>query len=208
MAALRRGKHNLGAGFLERVIGGGELFQPEARLTAGVAELVVRGQNHQDLHNLVLFCGALPLVGYAGVQLKLRCYGSSADAVVASLATAARGISHSVKGPIQPGIDAVTLGEPLRIVVGKPGRPILVLPNRRLEREINSRWSARPASTACRPADCRRFGRSQLHTDRGRRRSMVDTRRDRKPAGCYCIPFRALRRIWPSILPWRCARPS
>jgi hypothetical protein len=67
LAALWRGEHDLGAGFLERVVGGGELLEPEARLTAGVAELVVRGQNHQDLHNLVLSRRALPLVVYVGV---------------------------------------------------------------------------------------------------------------------------------------------
>ena len=54
LAALGRGKHDLGAGFLERVVGGGELLEPEARLAARVAELVVRGQNHQDLHKLLL----------------------------------------------------------------------------------------------------------------------------------------------------------
>src|SRR6516225_6836045 len=57
LAALRRGQHDLGAGFLERVVGGGELLEPEAGLTAGVAELVVRGQNHQDLHKLLLSRG-------------------------------------------------------------------------------------------------------------------------------------------------------
>ena len=41
LAALRRGKHDISAGFLERVVGGRELFEPEAGLTAGVAELVV-----------------------------------------------------------------------------------------------------------------------------------------------------------------------
>ena len=63
LAALRRGKHYLGAGVLERVVGGGELLQPEARLTAGVAELVVRGQNHQDLHNRPFAWRAQPVEG-------------------------------------------------------------------------------------------------------------------------------------------------
>jgi hypothetical protein len=58
LAALWRGNHDLGASILERVVGGGELLEPEARLTARVAELVVRGQNHQDLHKLLLSRGA------------------------------------------------------------------------------------------------------------------------------------------------------
>ena len=70
-------------------------------------------------------------------MIKPWCYRASADAAVASLATAARP-SASVKGPIQPGIDAVTLGEPPRIVIGKPGSPAVVLPNERLEREVNA----------------------------------------------------------------------
>ena len=58
LVALRRGEHNLGAGFFESVVRGGELFEPEARLAAGVAELVVRGQNHQDFHELLLYRGS------------------------------------------------------------------------------------------------------------------------------------------------------
>jgi hypothetical protein len=37
---------------------GGELLEPEARLPARVAELIVRGQNHQDLHEPLLSSGA------------------------------------------------------------------------------------------------------------------------------------------------------
>src|SRR5215471_13384668 len=54
LAALWRGNHDLGAGVLERVVGGSELLEPKARLTARVAELVVRGQNHHDLHKILL----------------------------------------------------------------------------------------------------------------------------------------------------------
>jgi hypothetical protein len=32
----------------------------------------------------------------------------------------------------------MTVGEPLRIVIGKPGHPTFVLPNQRLEREVNA----------------------------------------------------------------------
>jgi len=57
LATLRRGNHDLGAGVLECVVGCGELLQPEACLTAGVAELVVRCEDHQDLHQIVLSRG-------------------------------------------------------------------------------------------------------------------------------------------------------
>src|SRR5689334_7501340 len=45
LAALGRRERYLGAGFLEDVKGCGKLFEPEAGLLAGVAELVMRSQN-------------------------------------------------------------------------------------------------------------------------------------------------------------------
>src|SRR5262249_7340623 len=53
-SALGRCEGDLGASILEHVVRRGQLLQPEARLTAGVAELVVGGQNHQDFHNALL----------------------------------------------------------------------------------------------------------------------------------------------------------
>src|SRR5262245_37043797 len=50
LATLRRGEHDLDASRRERVVRRGELLEPEARLAAGVAEPVVRGEDHQDLH--------------------------------------------------------------------------------------------------------------------------------------------------------------
>src|SRR5262249_35528536 len=41
---------DVGAGILEHVVRCGQLLQPEAGLAAGVAQLVVGGQNHQDFH--------------------------------------------------------------------------------------------------------------------------------------------------------------
>src|SRR6185369_1291594 len=54
LAALRRGENDLGAGILEHVVGRGELLEPEAGLAAGVAERVVRGEDHQDFHAYLL----------------------------------------------------------------------------------------------------------------------------------------------------------
>src|SRR6516164_6712742 len=53
-STLGRCEGDLGAGIFEHVVRRGHLLQPEASLTAGVAELVVRGQNHQDFHNALL----------------------------------------------------------------------------------------------------------------------------------------------------------
>src|SRR6516225_7174306 len=53
-SALGRCKGDLGTDILEHVVRRGHLLQPEASLTAGVAELVVGGQNHQDFHNALL----------------------------------------------------------------------------------------------------------------------------------------------------------
>jgi hypothetical protein len=41
LATLGRGQHDLGTGILEDVVRRGQLFEPEAGLAAGVAELVV-----------------------------------------------------------------------------------------------------------------------------------------------------------------------
>ncbi|MNN68418.1 hypothetical protein D3C81_1841260 [compost metagenome] len=45
-----RNQGDVGAGVLEGVVGRGEFFQPEAGFLAGVAELIVGSQNHQDFH--------------------------------------------------------------------------------------------------------------------------------------------------------------
>src|SRR6516162_172101 len=46
---LRRRQHDLHPSVLEREVWRGTLLEPNACLTAGFAELVGRGQNHQDL---------------------------------------------------------------------------------------------------------------------------------------------------------------
>ena len=53
-SALGRCKGDLGAGVLEHVIRRGHFLQPEAGLAARVAELVMRGKNHQDPHSVFL----------------------------------------------------------------------------------------------------------------------------------------------------------
>jgi hypothetical protein len=50
LATLRRCQRDLHAGILEHIVGGGELFEPEAGRLACIPKLVVRSQNHQDLH--------------------------------------------------------------------------------------------------------------------------------------------------------------
>ena len=47
LATTGRGKHDLRPGILEHIIGGGEFLQPETGLLTGVAQLVVRRENHQ-----------------------------------------------------------------------------------------------------------------------------------------------------------------
>ena len=55
--ALGRCEGDLSAGIFEDIIRRRQFLQPEAGLAAGVAELVVRGQNHQDLHSILLLLG-------------------------------------------------------------------------------------------------------------------------------------------------------
>ena len=52
LSAQRRGQGELGTRVLEHVVRRRELFEPEARLVAGVAELVVGGEDHQDVHGI------------------------------------------------------------------------------------------------------------------------------------------------------------
>ena len=52
--ALGRGQSDLRARVLKFIVGRGQLLQPEPGLAAGVAELVVGGQNHQDFHGRLL----------------------------------------------------------------------------------------------------------------------------------------------------------
>ena len=58
LTALGRGKRDLGSGVEKDVIGRSELFQPEACLSACVAEPVVRGEDDEDFHGFLLFRGA------------------------------------------------------------------------------------------------------------------------------------------------------
>jgi hypothetical protein len=50
-SALRGCERDINAGILEDVIGSCKLFEPEARLSSGIAQLVVRWDNHQHLHD-------------------------------------------------------------------------------------------------------------------------------------------------------------
>ncbi|MNL52001.1 hypothetical protein D3C87_1751410 [compost metagenome] len=50
LPALGRGQHDVGAGVLKRVVRRGQLFEPEASFAAGIAKLIVRGQNDEDFH--------------------------------------------------------------------------------------------------------------------------------------------------------------
>jgi hypothetical protein len=49
--AFGRCEGDLGPGILENIVGRSEFLQPKAGFAARVAELVVRGKNHQDFHN-------------------------------------------------------------------------------------------------------------------------------------------------------------
>ena len=53
-AAFRRCERDLNAGVLENVVGSRELFEPEAGLSSGVAQLVVGCDNHQYFHDCLL----------------------------------------------------------------------------------------------------------------------------------------------------------
>ena len=64
LTAFRRGEHDLGAGVLKHEIRRRQFLEPEAGLSAGVAELVVRGENHQDLHDEVLSVASCVAVAY------------------------------------------------------------------------------------------------------------------------------------------------
>src|SRR5262249_32240702 len=54
---LRGGECNLSPRVFENVVGSGELLEPEAGLAPRLSELVVRSQNHQHFHGLLLLLG-------------------------------------------------------------------------------------------------------------------------------------------------------
>src|SRR5215472_13042888 len=72
-AALGRCEGNLRARILEDVVRRGELLQPEAGLAPGIAELVVGGQNHQDLHHALLCWGVCCLGTSTSRLTRQRC---------------------------------------------------------------------------------------------------------------------------------------
>src|ERR1700722_770626 len=53
-AALWRCERDLDAGVLENVVRGCELFEPEARLSSSVTQLVVGCDDHQHFHDFLL----------------------------------------------------------------------------------------------------------------------------------------------------------
>jgi hypothetical protein len=52
--AFRRRERNLSPSILENKVGSSELFESEARLSTGVAQLVVGCDDHQHLHDCLL----------------------------------------------------------------------------------------------------------------------------------------------------------
>src|SRR6185436_3522382 len=74
--ALWRSKSDLRARVLELIVGRGQLLQPEAGLAAGVAKLVVGGQNHQDFHGRFLcsMFGTMSLRAEWKTQMRRCCY--------------------------------------------------------------------------------------------------------------------------------------
>ena len=75
LAACGTGQRDLVSGVLENVIGSSELFEPEARLVACVAKLVVARQDHQDFHEFRPFgrkLGAARISGASPSKLPSR----------------------------------------------------------------------------------------------------------------------------------------
>src|SRR5262245_43057617 len=70
--ALGRGQSDLRARVLKFIVGRGQLLQPEPGLTAGVAELVVGGQNHQDFHGRLL-CSTFGTASLSPRTRRLEC---------------------------------------------------------------------------------------------------------------------------------------
>ena len=56
LPALGRSQRDLRPGILEHIIRRGKFLEPEAGLLAGVAQLVVRCQNHKNVHWNAFFC--------------------------------------------------------------------------------------------------------------------------------------------------------
>jgi len=52
LAALGRREDDVGSCVLERVIRGGEFFEPKPGFFAGIAQLIVRGEDHENFHLL------------------------------------------------------------------------------------------------------------------------------------------------------------
>src|SRR5262249_30209352 len=50
LAALRRGERDVGPGVTEYEIGRSEFLEPKPRLPAGVSQLIMRRENHENLH--------------------------------------------------------------------------------------------------------------------------------------------------------------
>ena len=94
------------------------------------------------------------------------------------------------------------MGKPLRIVVGKAGRPISVLPNQRLKREIHadSLRSLYQQRGCPRTAKDQNFGRSELHTGHGRRGSVINTRMIEIPRVVSAAASRSIVSFGPNLL--------
>jgi len=95
------------------------------------------------------------------------------------------------------------MGKPLRIVVGKAGRSISVLPNQRLKREIHadSLRSLHQQRGCPRIAKDQNFGRSELHTGHGRRGSVINTRMIEIPRVVSAAASRSIVSFGPNLLP-------
>ena len=63
LPALGRGERDIGPRVLEHVIGCRKLLEPETGLVAGIAEIVMRCQDHEDFHTDFSFSGGVSATG-------------------------------------------------------------------------------------------------------------------------------------------------
>src|SRR5215475_3423723 len=112
--ALGRSQSDLRARVLKFIVGRGQLLQPEPGLAAGVAELVVGGQNHQDFHGRLL-CSMLGAASLAQLGMFSNCARSSGFAHLRR-----RLVNISSTGSMPTGLSR--LPSVTKIIPGKPSR--------------------------------------------------------------------------------------
>jgi hypothetical protein len=114
-----------------------------------------------------------------------------------------KNVGHGLHNLLRSGFGAMASGKPARLVIGEPGLAGFVLPDKRLERQIDADrlCGLHQRCAGAWIAEDDDLGGSQRHSDLCRSRRVVDAREDRYATACDRGSDAVHRLLW-SMAAW------